>query len=726
MMAPIVEAPIQPRRSVITLNPQGGPPLDDQPVSFQQRAAEAPVSNIAQDKAEAQIRQGLIDESGFPSVLRKISSFSSGEDTEKEDKLKQGATAPQTLGSLENDCGQRNEVLLKAMLTATKLSNFEDDCDDEDVFKALQCFPRLTKQRVSIHPVQDEEDEEKATDAFVFNETCSTQTFNFFIKSQSVSTPKHLRKLQGVCLQEQELPAPRTLMSPPTPPTENENQLNMTPANTLFPSKQLSIIMELTETNTVSSGTKSTAETHDFDSESSKSNYTTKPSSLEQCPMLDPILEVSAAQKSREAGRQSPQVNRDVMKMTDEEAMPALMMSMKVFEDKTETVPKMLLTKLGSNPPPPTNDDDYATLFTTTPTKASQFLADKVNPYAVNESMTFSKLSEITLPKLESGEIVSKFVPAKEQVQQGWYEASLKKDGMNVDDCGMANDSITFSKLKGLTNPGGLMDKGKKQVEPAEQRQKVFGDGSFDDKSLLEAFKTSLGSIHLRNFNPSATKFETSDIKLEFKEPAMPNVPSENLTMSTMNLIDAKNSSISEIPFFPSTSQIQESSVHIKQEPFEAVSGGKIINLRNSSTSSQASLIPQTPQTYEASAHGERGLGDSICAGKSNSHHDSSSSVQERSILSRFAEISRRQSEKVDESLNIDSSLHASNIGHFQEEIPGSYVSTHSIPLLRLHITTPSLIAKLIEQFCKNDCLCFECLKSLTCNSATLQGYSTQ
>lgn len=60
---------------------------------------------------------------------------------------------------------------------------------DKDVFKT----PKLPSQKPRISPVyQDEDVEPNAT--FRPNESCTTQTFNFFIKSQSVSTPKAPKK----------------------------------------------------------------------------------------------------------------------------------------------------------------------------------------------------------------------------------------------------------------------------------------------------------------------------------------------------------------------------------------------------------------------------------------------------------------------------------------------------------------------------------------------------
>lgn len=101
---------------------------------------------------------------------------------------------------------------------------------------------------------------------FNANESCSTQTFNFFIKSQSVSTPKAMKSQKFVpsVVDEQQLchmPFKSVAFSPPEQGHDNQEAENQTPP--LNVNKQLSTIMETTETNTMSSAvtTKSSVDT---------------------------------------------------------------------------------------------------------------------------------------------------------------------------------------------------------------------------------------------------------------------------------------------------------------------------------------------------------------------------------------------------------------------------------------------------------------------------------
>jgi hypothetical protein len=103
---------------------------------------------------------------------------------------------------------------------------------------------------------------------FNANETCSTQTFNFFIKSQSVSTP-NTKKTQKIftseCVDEQQMHFKSTAISfspPITSPPDHANDVynhdqeyQTPPLITNTQTKQLSTIMETTETNTMSSAT---------------------------------------------------------------------------------------------------------------------------------------------------------------------------------------------------------------------------------------------------------------------------------------------------------------------------------------------------------------------------------------------------------------------------------------------------------------------------------------
>jgi hypothetical protein len=89
------------------------------------------------------------------------------------------------------------------------------------------------------------------------NDSCSTQTFNFFIKSQSVSTPKANKVQRSVMTIVEDLPMQpikSSIYSPPEQSHDNPEEYQTPPltVNTLA-NKQLSTIMETTETNTMSS-----------------------------------------------------------------------------------------------------------------------------------------------------------------------------------------------------------------------------------------------------------------------------------------------------------------------------------------------------------------------------------------------------------------------------------------------------------------------------------------
>lgn len=99
--------------------------------------------------------------------------------------------------------------------------------------------------RRSLAPIGQPED---------YEEPSSTQQFNFFIKSQSVSTPKaDGRKASQIGIEKCE---PAIIPTTTTPKTISPNCVTVMPA-------QLSTILELTETNTLSSATASTKSTID-------------------------------------------------------------------------------------------------------------------------------------------------------------------------------------------------------------------------------------------------------------------------------------------------------------------------------------------------------------------------------------------------------------------------------------------------------------------------------
>lgn len=197
---------------------------------------------------------------------------------------------------------------------------------------------------------------------FLPNDTCSTQTFNFFIKSQSVSTPKQSQKRQP--LTQRDL-SPEKIEQQITSDGPNTNPSNISPLEnfSVAPRQLLSTIMETTETNTISSATGSTKSSVDIQTISSPENECE--SSKPQQPSIitksvhaipgdsEMNLSTFAAIEVKPTNQRTSSTELTLSKCTIAEHKSPSQPFM-IYEDKTETFSKNMFmaknsTKLHTN-----------------------------------------------------------------------------------------------------------------------------------------------------------------------------------------------------------------------------------------------------------------------------------------------------------------------------------------------------------------------------------------
>ncbi|EDW01511.1 uncharacterized protein LOC6560139 [Drosophila grimshawi] len=181
---------------------------------------------------------------------------------------------------------------------------------------------------------------------FDADETCSTQMFNIFIKSQAVSTPKAPQKQQstrqfGTILKETPVAAP------PTPTTEEHAELEAAPVGSPILRKQLSTILETSE-HAIGGSTKSTLTSNA--SASPGSQLTGKSEALQggECTPGPTRLQ----RQLSIVGEEMPSITdpasagnfqRPEMWEPNAPSVP-LLKSLRFQEDKTETVTRPLLS----------------------------------------------------------------------------------------------------------------------------------------------------------------------------------------------------------------------------------------------------------------------------------------------------------------------------------------------------------------------------------------------
>lgn len=244
------------------------------------------------------------------------------------------------------------------------------------------------------------EDEDNNYEA---NETCSTQAFNCFIKPHSISTPKapgKAAKSQTMFSERQQIHLnlpdieniPPTIDGPVASIVENTNQENCPPSGTLALSpdyndagltmrgKQLSTIMETSEHATGSTGsTKLFINTPDFDLEVQQLRLPLMGNicNLETVDENKSMAELNASKKLVKSIRQhqnkelsltttrleTAEPVNDISRLEHREDTVPTMPVVRVFEDKTETVPKILITKSKINATNNMIDNDFPDLI---------------------------------------------------------------------------------------------------------------------------------------------------------------------------------------------------------------------------------------------------------------------------------------------------------------------------------------------------------------------------
>jgi len=253
---------------------------------------------------------------------------------------------------------------------------------------------------------------------FDVDETCSTQQFNIFIKSQAVSTPKALQKQApvrqfGTLLKETTTESPAAAPAPTPAETESIETENLPNAQTVSPMlrKQLSTILETSEHGTHgSANTKSTlisattSSPVDTDTLQAAGDSTTPATTTSKQGMHTPgptrLQRQMVTDLSVLGEEEPPAGNFERLQLWEANAPSVpLMKSLRFQEDKTETVtrplmncyqedktetlPKMPLalpdislhqrtpiaSKVLQAPPPADDDEELNSLFTKTPAK---------------------------------------------------------------------------------------------------------------------------------------------------------------------------------------------------------------------------------------------------------------------------------------------------------------------------------------------------------------------
>ncbi|XP_055707176.1 uncharacterized protein LOC129804111 isoform X2 [Phlebotomus papatasi] len=225
------------------------------------------------------------------------------------------------------------------------------------------------------------------------NDTCSTQTFNFFIKPQSVSTPKpDLKKF---------IVTPRSSLSLYQPPSQPAVDVPRQPdvnlgeteeAPVTATTKQLSTIWEVSEpsTTTSSSGTSTKSSTSSADSPDNVPGEL-RPTKFPQTTptVISAFVYQGATTDGRCAGNSSIKMFREEVSSVN---------PITVYEDPTTenllAPPKII----------PAPDDDYYSEFFQSPpeaTKRKEF-GTKISPQRANDSLTFPSMREMAVSGMTS------------------------------------------------------------------------------------------------------------------------------------------------------------------------------------------------------------------------------------------------------------------------------------------------------------------------------------
>ncbi|XP_055854184.1 uncharacterized protein LOC129917952 [Episyrphus balteatus] len=271
----------------------------------------------------------------------------------------------------------RKSILKKPNLPeiqdVSNISSFREEIAEEFAFKPPSSPPAppvtpAEPQKIAFQIFEDEENN------FEANETCSTQVFNCFIKPHSISTPKAPGK--SVKLTNQQ-PTTETRQQIQFSLSEVENIAptpvapiiqNLAPSLALSPDydpgltmrgKQLSTIMETSEHATGSTGsTKLSINSPDFELEVHQSrlplmaNVCTLETVDENKSFNDrdtsEKLMISIRQHNKDTSLSSAAKTNpnEISRLEQPEDTVPLMPAVRVFEDKTETVPKILITKM--------------------------------------------------------------------------------------------------------------------------------------------------------------------------------------------------------------------------------------------------------------------------------------------------------------------------------------------------------------------------------------------
>lgn len=255
---------------------------------------------------------------------------------------------------------------------------------DAVVFKTPH---QIRTSRKSLAPVGQPEE---------FEETFSTQNFNFFIKSQSVSTPKAANPAKSV-LQHIE-PTISEKCEPAITPTTTPKLISPN-CMTAMPA-QLSTILEITETNTLSSATastKSTIDTQYTSSPETESEITTDkshqlaksmPSNLTQPAVghsngqLSLRSKLSLTEPMMEDNGILPEIIDLKISTEPAEVRPQLIAPFQIYEDRTETAQPIQLpsSDIPSMCPIPACEDRTETVLIMNCTKPMECSA-KANIY---------------------------------------------------------------------------------------------------------------------------------------------------------------------------------------------------------------------------------------------------------------------------------------------------------------------------------------------------------
>uniref|UniRef100_A0A1Q3EY46 Putative mitotic checkpoint serine/threonine protein kinase n=1 Tax=Culex tarsalis TaxID=7177 RepID=A0A1Q3EY46_CULTA len=338
------------------------------------------------------------------------------------------SSPPKTLGALRKSDKRRSEES-PALKSAPKKPSMDEE-DGKDDKEAKDFVAPKPKAKVTIPIFVDDETEpvyNKESNDYYPNETCSTQVFNMFVKSQS--TPLGMKS--GARSSQAQLPRQQLLleeMEEPAVPLQDENLAQMQQMKTsnenaepesLTPStsnstqvqKQLSTIMERTETSTISGAC------------STKSSVSSPPLGEVASPMIPSDQEQSVNHTNvnmKQAVKNlstMPVEPLSTFKVPEEPSSdapkPASISPFVIHIDSTETMAKIPLVAKSALPPKlPIEDKENLELpepipvpdeVTATTTTTSNLLLRKNlshlpqrEPVGVNSIMSFKMTTERT------------------------------------------------------------------------------------------------------------------------------------------------------------------------------------------------------------------------------------------------------------------------------------------------------------------------------------------